>query len=114
MFYHDQLVQAVYSSSMGSSTENVKNVWGSSFPYLVSVENPYEDTENIYNGKWTKTLTKARATEIMKSRGYEIGDVVEIKALQYTDAGRVLKLLVKGTISLCVWGLAMTRPQPNI
>ncbi len=97
LFYEDSLVQAVYSSSMGSSTENVKNVWGSSFPYLVSVENPYEDTENIYNGKWTKTLTKARATEIMKSRGYEIGDVVEIKALEYTDAGRVLKLLVKGT-----------------
>ncbi len=97
LFYEDKLVQAVYSSSMGSSTENVKNVWGSSFPYLVSVENPYEDTENIYNGKWTKTLTKSRATEIMKSRGYEIGDVIEIKALQYTDAGRVLKLLVKGT-----------------
>ena len=97
LFYENDLVQAVYSSSMGSSTENVKNVWGSSFPYLVSVENPYEDTENIYNGKWTKTLTKARATEIMKSRGYEIGDVTEIKALEYTDAGRVLKLLVKGT-----------------
>lgn len=97
LFYEDSLVQAVYSSSMGSSTENVKNVWGSSFPYLVSVENPYEDTENIYNGKWTKTMTKFRATEIMKSRGYEIGDVIEIKALEYTDAGRVLKLLVKGT-----------------
>lgn len=97
LFYDDQLVQAVYSSSMGSSTENVKNVWGSSFPYLVSVENPYEDTENIYNGKWTKTLTKARATEIMQNRGYEIGDVIEIKAIEYTDAGRVLKLLVKGT-----------------
>jgi len=97
LFYQDDLVQAVYSSSMGSSTENVKNVWGTSYPYLVSVENPYEDTENIYNGKWTKTLTKARASEIMKSRGYEIGDVIEIKALEYSDAGRVLKLLVKGT-----------------
>ncbi len=97
LFYKDDLVQAVYSSSMGSSTENVKNVWGSSFPYLVSVENPYEDTENIYNGKWEKTLTTKRATEIMANAGYNIGEVVSITAVEYTDAGRVLKLKVKGT-----------------
>lgn len=97
LFYEDDLVQAVYSSSMGSSTENVKNVWGSSFPYLVSVDNPYEDTENIYNGKWTKTLTTQRATEIMANAGYSIGDVVSITALEYSDAGRVLKLKVQGT-----------------
>lgn len=97
LFYEDDLVQTVYSSSMGSSTENVKNVWGSSFPYLVSVENPYEDTENIYNGKWTKTLTTKRATEIMANAGYNIGDVVSITALEYSDAGRVLKLRVQGT-----------------
>ncbi len=97
LFYEDELVQAVYSSSMGSETENVKNVWGSSFPYLVSVENPYEDTENIYNGKWTKTLTKERATEIVANAGHNIGDVISITALEYSDAGRVLKLRVQGT-----------------
>lgn len=97
LFYEDDLVQTVYSSSMGSSTENVKNVWGSSFPYLVSVENPYEDTENIHNGKWTKKLTTKRATEIMANAGYNIGDVISITALEYSDAGRVLKLKVQGT-----------------
>lgn len=97
LFYEDDLVQAVYSSSMGSTTENVKNVWGSSFPYLVSVENPYEDTENIYNGKWTKTLTTGRATEIMANAGYNIGDVISITAVEYSDTGRVIKLKVQGT-----------------
>ncbi len=97
LFYEDELVQAVYSSSMGSSTESVENVWGTPFPYLVSVENPYEDTENIYNGKWTKKLTKARATEIMNNRGYNIGTVTDIRILEYTPAGRVLKLSVIGT-----------------
>ncbi|MBR5614302.1 MAG: SpoIID/LytB domain-containing protein [Clostridia bacterium] len=97
LFYEDQLVQAVYSSSMGAYTESVENVWGSKFPYLVSVENPYEDTENIYNGKWTKTLTADRATEIMHSKGYNIGDVIEIKVIENTPAGGVLKLLVRGT-----------------
>ncbi len=97
LFYDGQLVQAVYSSSMGAYTEDVKYVWGSKFPYLVSVENPYEDTENIYNGKWTKSLTKARATEIMKERGYDIGDVTDIVIKELTPANGVLKLLVQGT-----------------
>lgn len=97
LFYQNELVQAVYSSSMGAYTESVENVWGSKFPYLVSVENSYEDTENIYNGKWTKTLTADRATEIMKSKGYDIGDVTEISVIENTPSGGVLKLLVQGT-----------------
>ncbi len=97
LLYEDELVQAVYSSSMGYCTEDVKNVWGSNFPYLVSVSNEYEDTQNVHNGVWEKTLTCARATEIMNSRGYDIGEVTDITALEYTDAGRVLRLEVKGT-----------------
>ncbi len=97
LFYDNELVQAVYSSSMGKRTESVENVWGSNFPYLVSVENPYEDTENIYNGKWTKSLTKSRATEIMTARGYNIGDVTSITVLERTPADSVLKLQVTGT-----------------
>lgn len=97
LFYNDEVVQTVYSSSMGKRTEDVKNVWGSNFPYLVSVENPYEDTENIYNGKWSKSLTKARATEIMKARGYDVGDVTDISVLERTEADSVLKLQVTGT-----------------
>ena len=97
LLYNDELVQTVYSSSMGETTENVKNVWGSNFPYLVSVSNEYEDTENINNGKWEKTLTKERATEIMNSKGYDIGNVTDIIAREYSDAGRVIELEVKGT-----------------
>ncbi|MBR2916847.1 MAG: SpoIID/LytB domain-containing protein, partial [Clostridia bacterium] len=97
LLYEDELVQAVYSSSMGECTENVKNVWGSNFPYLVSVSNEYEDTENINNGIWENTLSKARATEIMNSKGYNIGTVTDITALEYSDAGRVIRLEVKGT-----------------
>ena len=97
LMYEDKIAQTFYSSSMGPSTEDVKYVWGSKFPYLSSVDNPYEDYENVYNGKWEKTLTKERATEIMANKGYGIGDVIEIKVLEYSPSGRVIKLLVKGT-----------------
>lgn len=97
LVYNGEICQTVYSSSMGSETESVENVWGTPFPYLVSVENPYEDTENVYNGKWQKKLSVARATEIMKNRGSDVGQVLEITPIEYTAAGRVLKLRVRGT-----------------
>jgi len=97
LFHENSLVQAVYSSSMGSTTENAENVWGTHYPYLVGVDNSYEDTQNINNGIWTNTLTKDRATEIMRQKGYNIGNVTDIAVLEYTPNGRVLKLLVKGT-----------------
>lgn len=96
LYYEDEIAQVFYSSSMGPTTEDVKYVWGSEFPYLTSVDNPYEDYENVYNGKWEKTLTKQRATEIMESKGYEVGNVTEIKVLENSPSGRVIKLLVKG------------------
>lgn len=96
--YEDKIAEVFYCSSIGPTTEDVKFVWGSDYPYLTSVENPYEDYENVYNGTWKNTLTKERATEIMKSKGYGIGDVIEIRALEYSPNGRVIKLLVKGTV----------------
>lgn len=97
LFYNDELALTVYSSSMGSATESVENVWGYPYPYLVSVPNPYEDTENVNNGKWEKTLTKARATEVMNQKGYNIGTVTDIIVTERTPSGSVLKLLIKGT-----------------
>lgn len=95
--YDGKIADLYYSASVGPRTENVKNVWGNEVPYLVSVENPYEDTENIPNGVWTGTLTKEEATTIMRNKGYDVGEVTSIKATEYSDAGRVLKLEVVGT-----------------
>jgi len=96
--YGNEIAEVFYCSSIGPTTEDVKYVWGSNYPYLTSVENPYEDYENVYNGTWENTLTKERATEIMKTKGYGIGDVTEIKALEYSPNGRVIRLLIKGTV----------------
>ena len=95
--YDGEPCQVFYSSSMGPSTEDVKYVWGSEFPYLTSVENPYEDYENVYGGTWKNTLTKKRATEIMNQKGYDIGDVTDIVATKYSPSDRVIELVVKGT-----------------
>lgn len=95
--YDGKLAQLYYSSSAGPRTEDVKNVWGNSVPYLVSVDNSYEDTANIPNGIWTGSLTAEEASTIMRNKGYNVGNVTDIKAIEYSENGRVTKLEVVGT-----------------
>ena len=43
--YNGTYIEAVFHSTSNTRTEDAKNVWGNSFPYLVSVDSPY-DTNN--------------------------------------------------------------------
>lgn len=95
--YDGKLAQLYYSASMGPKTESVEYVWGNSLPYLVSVDNGFEDTENVPNGNWTGFLSCDEATAIMRNKGYDVGDVTEIKILERTPHDRVLKMEVVGT-----------------
>lgn len=97
--YDGDLAELYYSSSAGPRTEDVENVWGNKVPYLVSVDNSYEDTANIPNGVWTGSLTSDEASTIMRNKGYDVGVVTSIKATEYTENGRVLKLEVTGSHS---------------
>ncbi len=95
--YNGELAELYYSASAGARTENVKDVWGSTVPYLISVDNSYEDTENIPNGVWAGSITCDEASTIMRNKGYDVGTVTNIEAIEYTENGRVLKLEVTGT-----------------
>lgn len=100
MAYDDALCECYYSSSAGSSTEDVRYVWGNEVPYLTSVDNSYEDTENITNGVWSGILTVDEASTIMRNKGYDVGDVQKIEALEYSPSGRVTKLRVTGNTAI--------------
>lgn len=77
-----------YFASGGGSTEDVRNVWGSSYPYLVSVKDDYE---KIYT--WTKTL---RASDV-KAKLPELGNILGITITRTAPTGRVTQLAVTGT-----------------
>lgn len=96
MTYNGQVIDAVYSATSGGYTEDVKNVWGSDLPYLVAVEDPYE-SKDCYGSSWSKTITVEKATEIMNSKGYEIGTVTDIVIDSATERGVVTQMTVKGT-----------------
>lgn len=97
MTYDGKIAQLYYSSSMGPTTENVENVWGSSIPYLISVDNSFENTDDIPNGVWSGVLTQETATVNMRNKGYDVGTVTDINVLEYSENYRVIKMEVVGT-----------------
>ncbi len=86
--YNGEPIKHVYYfASGGGSTEDVRNVWGSSYPYLVSVEDKYE---KIYT--WTKTL---RASDV-KAKLPQLGSILGITITRTAPTGRVTQLAVTG------------------
>lgn len=100
MSYNDELCRCYYAAAMGHVTEDVKYVWGNELPYLVSVDNSYEDTPNIPNGEWSGVLTVDEASTIMRNKGYDVGDVQKIEVLEYSPNGRVTKMRVTGNYAI--------------
>lgn len=98
--YNGDLCQCYYSSSMGPTTEDVRYVWGNEVPYLTSVDNSYEDTENVTNGVWSGVLTVTEASTIMRNKGYDVGDVQKIEVLEYSPNGRVIKMRITGNTAI--------------
>jgi len=48
IYYHGELIDAVYFSCSGGATEAAVSVWGSNIPYLQSVESPGEERSSKY------------------------------------------------------------------
>ena len=46
--YNNVIIDAVYHSTSNGRTEDSKFVWGNAFPYLVSVESPYDETNRSF------------------------------------------------------------------
>jgi len=95
--YEGKPANVYYFSSSGGHTEDVKNVWGSSIPYLKGVEDPYEPTEKSGKGFWTVEMAPQQISEALKAKGYNVGDVLSVSAIEYSEAGSVIKLKICGT-----------------
>lgn len=93
IWYEGKPIDAVYFSSDGGATEDAKNVWGGTAPYLKGVIDPYEATisEKIAGWEWSRTYTAAELAEKLRGDGYNCGDIVDVK-LEYTPTGNVKTL----------------------
>ncbi|HHW31997.1 MAG TPA: SpoIID/LytB domain-containing protein [Clostridiaceae bacterium] len=94
--YNGMTAQVFYFSSSGGRTEDVKNVWGSEIPYLVSVEDKYE-SGNSWNYTWEATYTAEQIKEAMLSKNYDLGNILGVEITKISESGRVTELVIYGT-----------------
>ncbi|WAM36012.1 SpoIID/LytB domain-containing protein [Caldicellulosiruptor acetigenus] len=94
--YKGNPIDAVYFSSTGGiPTEDSENVWRYPVEYLRSVDNSKEAKNS--KSSWLFQFTKDEIKNMLKKRNIDIGDILDIQALEYTKAGRVLRLKIVGT-----------------
>lgn len=98
VWYGDKLAHTYFYSSNGGGSEDSSKVWGSnqaSYPYLIGVEDPYEETvaDAIPNYKFSNTFTNAQLTQILQTKGYAINtSVVDFQVTEYSKSGNVLTM----------------------
>lgn len=95
--YNGNVVEAFFFASDGGSTEDVKNVWGSSLPYLKAVLDPYEKPEEASRYFWNVTLSRDEVIKKLVSKSILIGDVQNIEITETAPTGRVTGLRVTGS-----------------
>lgn len=93
--YDGKIIESLFYSSSGGHTANVKNVWGSSIPYLMGVADPYEP-EDVPRHSWSATLTNEEISEIFKNNGNDIGTLISLTATT-DETGRTYELTAEGT-----------------
>lgn len=92
VWYGEELANTFYYASNGGASENSEHVWNSAIPYLVGKEDPYEAylADRIPNYTWSKTFTAAQLAELLRSRGYQCGDIVDFQATEVSPTGNVV------------------------
>jgi stage II sporulation protein D len=92
----------VYHSNAGGATEASRDVWLKDYPYLGSVESPYDSLSPGFS--WVHTMTAEDLKASLNRSGYGIGAPVALYPVETTASGRVKTLLVRdsdgGTLRL--------------
>jgi len=89
--YNGDYIEAVYHSTSNGFTEDSVNVWGNSFPYLVSVESSFDNT----NKKFIENTFFTYEEVSNKLNGIVTSDSV-INILDKTNSGRVKNIEING------------------
>ena len=91
--YNGNYIDAVYHSTSNGRTEDSSNVWGNYFPYLVSVDSPYDNSNPSFS------LSKVFSYgEISSKLGISVDVNTEFNILGYTSGGRVSSISVGGAL----------------
>lgn len=92
--YNGKYIDAVFSSSDGGATEAAKNVWGTDYPYLQGVVDPYEAdvAGQISDYNWKKSITGAELQAKLIANGRTGCGVIKQVTINKTEMGNVYSM----------------------
>jgi len=99
--YENKVIQAFYHSNCGGHTEASENVWGVLLPYLKGVDCVY--CLMAPSARWEQTISLKKIESLLKSNGYQINGLRDIKAGNKNRSGRVTDLTLlsaRGTLTI--------------
>jgi len=89
VFFGGQPIQAFYFSSSGGMTQNIKDVWGSEFPYLVNRPDTWSVsvTLNPRYAAWTRQVTQS-----LMAKAFQLDDVERYQIISRTSTGSIRQI----------------------
>lgn len=91
--YDGEPALTVYHSNAGGMTEDSASVWSSAFPYLTSVESPYDEAAPRY--AWEYTVTTAVFKAALNKAGHRIDEPVSVVPSSLSPSGRAKTVIIK-------------------
>jgi stage II sporulation protein D len=95
--YKGAIIQAFYHSNCGGHTEAAENVWGVGLPYLQGVDCRYCLTAP--SGRWEQSLSLNRIETQLRSAGYQVSGLKEVRTGMRNRSGRLTDLTLVGARS---------------
>ena len=92
--YNSSVISTYYSSSTGGKSQPTSEVWGSAFPYLVSVDDHWSQDPRVNNSNsaWTDTIDQATLVSKLRAQGLDIPDVWSMTVTGNYPSGGISKL----------------------
>lgn len=92
LVYKGEPALTVFHANAGGMTESSKDVWQSAYPYLTSVESPYDSGYNRF--AWDYSISPSELKRLLSGRGASLNEPVRITVESTTASGRVRSLVV--------------------
>ncbi len=96
LMHDDKLVDAYFHSSSGGYTEDSENVWSNAVPYLRGVKDDFS-LGSPYDS-WQFAISEEEIRNRLIEIGLDVGYITDVQVTSVSPNGRVLELMIKGTI----------------
>jgi len=90
------IISTYYSSSTGGKSQPTSEVWGTAFPYLVSVDDHWSQDPRAFNSNaaWTDSIDQKSLTSRLSAQGVEIADVASMTIGGNYPSGGIRELII--------------------